>query len=418
MREQIASTLTPEQVHIYIYDPVNDQYLALPGSDGRPTSDIRFWSSSPLALYFSREHLPLYLDGSSPPASLESEKSRLALLGSRLFLALPGDEAATGWLALGSRRSGQPYTPRDLAFLENLSDQASVAIKRVQTVADLERRVQEMNVLTRVSKGVNITLTFDDVLELIYAQTSQIIPTSHFHITLHDQANDLYYYAFSLENGDRLPMHENHPYPSDHGLEAEVIRHGKPILTQEYVRECHSRGLTPNFENVYAWMGVPLNVGAETIGALSVGTRDAAATYTQSQLNLLQSIADQTAGAIVKSRLLQETQQRAHQLSKLNEITRNLTCTLELDPLLQTMLERSVEMLNCEAGSLFLVDDQSDDLIYKVTFGPLASNLVGQRVPAGAGIVGKAFQTRAPVLENQPNARRSTSAPPTSRRDS
>ena len=72
------------------------------------------------------------------------------------------------------------YTPQDLDFLDNISDQSSVAISRVQTVADLERRVQEMNALTRVSQGVNVTLTFDDVLELIYAQATQIIPTSLF----------------------------------------------------------------------------------------------------------------------------------------------------------------------------------------------------------------------------------------------
>ena len=63
-------------------------------------------------------------------------------------------------------------------------------------------------------------------------------------------------------------------------------------------------------------MGVPLNAGAETIGALSVGSRDATVTYTRGQLDLLQAIADQTAGAIVKARLLQETQQRAHQLAR------------------------------------------------------------------------------------------------------
>jgi signal transduction histidine kinase len=401
LAEQITTTLTPDQIHIYTYDSVNDQYLALPGVDGRPTSDIRFWSNGPLALYFAREHLPLYLDGNTLPLSLESEKSRLALLGSHLFLGLPGETTATGWIALGPRRSGLAYNPRDLAFLENLGDQASVAIKRVQTVADLERRVQEMNALTRVSQGVNVTVTFDDVLELIYAQTSQIIPNSHFHITLHDRDSDYFYYAFCLENGERMQNRENVPYRPTFGLGPEIIQRRRSLITQEYARECHGLNLTPAFENVYAWMGVPLNAGAETIGALGVGTRDAALTYTQSQLDLLQSIADQTAGAIVKSGLLQESEKRAHQLATLNEITRNLTGTLELEPLLQNILQSAVSILNCEAGSLFLVDEQSDDLIFRVTVGPVAANLIGQRIPSGSGIVGRAVQTRAPVIENE-----------------
>jgi transcriptional regulator with GAF, ATPase, and Fis domain len=97
---------------------------------------------------------------------------------------------------------------------------------------------------------------------------------------------------------------------------------------------------------------------------------------------------------------LQETQQRAHQLATLNEITRQLTSTLEQEPLLRNILENAVAILNCEAGSLFLMDEPTGDMIFRVTVGPVATNLLGQRIPAGTGIVGRAVQLRAPVIEN------------------
>jgi signal transduction histidine kinase/putative methionine-R-sulfoxide reductase with GAF domain len=402
MRTAITSTLTPSRVHIYTHDSINDLYYALPDESRRPTSDIRFTASSPLARYFHSEKLPLYLDNTaSLPNAIQSEQSRLALLGARLFITLPGKERPSGWVALGPRLSGQPYTPADLKFLETISDQASVAIERVQTIAHLERRIQEMNALTRVSQGVNVTLTFDDVLELIYAQTAQIIPTSHLHITLYDKTSDYYYYGFCVENNERIPSRENLPFSAGTGLSPEVIRKSRPVMTQDYIRECQARNLTPVLENAFAWMGVPLNAGAESIGSLSIGSRDGGTAYTRGQLELLQAIADQTAGAIVKARLLEESQQRAHQLTTLNEITRQLTGTLELDPLLQNILENAVGILNCEAGSLFLMDDQTDELVFRVTVGPVAANLVGQRLAAGTGIVGRAVQTRAPVIENE-----------------
>jgi signal transduction histidine kinase len=402
LREQIASTLAPSRVHVYTYDTLNDFFSALPGADRRPTSDIRFTATSPFVRYFETERLPLYLDNTAAlPPSLQTEQSRLALLGARLFVALPGKQRINGWLALGPRLSGQPYAPRDLRFLENICDQASIAIERLQTVAHLERQISEMNALTRVSQGVNVTLTFDDVLELIYAQTAQIIPISHFHITLYNEASDYYYYGFCVENNERIPERENQPFAVTTGLSPEVIRNSRQLITQDYVRECQARSLTPVLENVFAWMGVPLNAGAESIGALSIGSRDGATAYTRGQLELLQAIADQTAGAIVKARLLEETQQRARQLSTLNEITRQLTSTLELGPLLQNILENAVGILNCEAGSLFLLDEQTKELVFKVTVGPVAANLIGQRLPAGTGIVGRAVQTRGPVIENE-----------------
>jgi signal transduction histidine kinase/putative methionine-R-sulfoxide reductase with GAF domain len=402
LRQQINDALAPEHVHIYTFDILNDQFVSLPDEDGQTSSDVRFSSNSALAQYFSNERLPLYLDGSTPPEILKSDESRLNLLDAKLFVALPGKDRPIGWLALGHRLSGQPYTPQDLTFLENLADQSSVAISRVQTVANLERRIQEMNALTRVSQGVNITLTFDDVMELIFAQTGQIIPSSEFHVTLYSRAGDYYYYAFCVENRERLNDRESSPLPLNLGLGQEVVQMGRPILTQDYLRECQTRNTTPAFKDVYAWMGVPLNAGAETIGSLSIGSRDPSVTYSNAQLDLLQAIADQTAGAIVKSRLLQETQQRAFQLATLNDLTRQLTSTLELEPLLQNILENAVSILNCEAGSLFLVDEQTDEMIFKVTVGPPASaDLVGQRVPAGSGIVGRAAQSRMAVIENQ-----------------
>ncbi len=400
LRESLMGTLAPDRTHIYVYESLNDQYTATPGSDSRPTSDIRFASSSPLAQYFQRERLPLYLDGANLPASLKEEEARLTLLGARLFVRLPGKERPLGWVALGSRLSGQPYTPQDLAFVENMCEQASLSIERAQTVSDLERRVQEMNALSLVSQGVNITLIFDDVLELIYAQTAQIIPATDFHITLYNKATDYFYYAFCVENRDRIEVKENSPLPHNSGLSQDVILKGRPLITQDYTRECQVRNVLPAEQGVFAWLGVPLNAGAETIGALSIGSRDAIVNYTRGQLELLQNIADHTAGAIVKSRLLQETERRARQLSTLNEITRQLTSTLESEPLLNNILENAVTILNCEAGSLFLVDEQTDDLIFRVTVGPVASDLLGRRIPAGSGIVGRAVQTRAPVIDN------------------
>ncbi|MBM3150895.1 MAG: GAF domain-containing protein [Chloroflexi bacterium] len=401
LRRHITETLIPEQAHLYIYDPLNDQYNAVPGADSRPTSDLRFSPASALVKSLAREQLPLFIDpAGSLPAALQPEQARLALLGASLFVPLPGRERLVGWMALSPRRSGESYGSQDISFLEQLGNQAAVAIERAQVVSSMERRVREMNILARVAQGVNITVAYDDILELIYAQTDQILPVDDFHITLHSKENDFLYFAFCLEQDDRLLQKENLPLPSKLGLSSLVIHNRRALLTADYTRECRERGLTPATSGTFAWVGVPLNAGAETIGSLSIASRDASVGYTPGQVELLQAIADQAAGAIVKARLLQETERRARQLSTLNEITRQLTSTLEPEPLLQTILESAVVILNCEAGSLFLVDDQTDELVFRVATGGAASDLVGQRLPPGSGIVGKAVQTRAPVIEN------------------
>jgi len=404
LRQYVQEGLIPTHTHIFIYDPHSDQYLAAADESGLPTTDLRFPANSALVQVLSRRRSSVYLGNSdSLPTLLQKERSRLAILAVQLFIPMPGQKQLVGWLAMGPRRSGEPYTNLDLGYLESVSDQAALAVERAQVLANLERRVHEMDVLTRLAQGINITLSFDDILELIYTQTNLILPSRDLFVVLRNPSTGTLYYAFYLENDERLSDRENKPIKLGASLEEEIIRTQRSLVSDDYERECRSRAIPPGVqgaEGLYAWMGVPLNAGAQTIGAISLGNRDPAALYTTQQLNLLQAIADQAAGAIVKARLLQESERRAHQLATLNEIGRSLTSTLEIRPLLNQILESAVEILNSEAGSLFMVDEATGELIFEVTVGPVAGDLVGRRLAPGTGIVGRAVDTGQPVIAN------------------
>ncbi len=400
LREQISVSLLPSQLHIFTYNLLIDQYVAMPDETGQPTSDIQFDANSALPRTMRRELMPIFVDETHIPETILSERGRVALLGTQLFIPLPGRDRLIGWIALGERLSGESYAVHDIAFLESLGRQAAVALERAQVLTNMERRVMEMNALARVAQGINITLNFDDILELIYAQTSQIIQSNDARLTLYNQSGQYYYNAFYIENDERIPSNENIPLLPKTSLEQEVIASRRPILAHDFLTQCQVMGITPPVKGLYSWMGVPLNAGSDTIGAFSIASRDPSVAYTETQMGLLQAIADQAAGAIVKSRLLQETERRAQQLASLNVITRQLTSTMEIETLSRNILESAVDILNTEAGSLFLVDEQTDELVFKVTVGPVAKNLVGQRLPAGTGFVGQAVTTRQPVIIN------------------
>ena len=401
LRRYIHETLAPARLHIYIHDPLSDQYAAAPDDTGQPSSDLRFSMSSGLVGRLSAQRASLLINEyDTLPAALEADRPRLMLLGALTFVPLPGRQRLSGWLALGPRLSGETYTGYQISFIESLCDQAALAIERAQVVANMENRVREMNVLSRVAQGVNITLSLDDILELVYAQTTQILPARDFHIMLYDDESDVYQFAFYLENDDRVSRMENVIIPAGQALEQEVIRQRRPILTDDYNGECQRRGILIAPSSLVAWLGVPLNAGAESIGALSLSSSDASIEYTTEQQNLLQAIADQVAGAIVKARLLQESQRRTRQLTTLNEVTRQLTSTLETEPLLQSILQSAVDILNCEAASLLLIDPQTDELVFRSVVGPVASGLMGRRIPADRGVAGKSVKIREPIIVN------------------
>ena len=407
LRKYASQELKPAQLHIFTQDPLTGQFLAAADPGQRPTTDLRFPAGSAIVEHLARDGQSLLLDGSGKiPESLSPDQSRLALLGAQLFVPLMGQNKLTGWMALGPLTGGAGYSRRELKYLEALADLAAVGIDRAQVVADLERRVREMNVLTRVAQGANFTVAFDDILELVYAQTNQVIPARDFRIVLYDEARQVNMYAFFLEDDDRLTERENRPMLPGRGLEAEIISSQRSLICDDYEFECRKRGVLPDAQGLYAWMGVPLNAGAAAIGAASLGSRDPTMVYTDEQGNLFQALADQAAGAIVKARLLQETERRAHQLASLNEIGRSLTSTLDVNLLLNQILNSATEILNCEAGSLFLVDEPTGELVFEVVIGPVANDLQGKRLPAGTGVVGEAVASGQPVIANDARRRK------------
>ena len=405
LRKFVQETLAPGQIHIFLPDALSEYYVASVDEDGKTTTDLRFATSSALPAVLDSSNTFLFIgSGMEFPSALQPEQARIALLGAQVFIPLAGREAQLiGFMALSPRRSGEPYTTMDLDFLTSLTDQATITVERAQVISVLERRVNEMNVLMRVAEGINITPQFDDILELIYAQTNRLIPIRDFWILLHDANSDIYLYAFYLKDDVRLLEFENRTFDIGGSLSREVVRTQRAIVTDDFERENRLSGFASQVEGLFAWMGVPLNAGAETIGSISLASRDPTVVYSDEQVNMLQAIADQAAGAIVKTRLLDETERRARQLSLLNDIGRNLTSTLDLTSLLNQILENAIDIIGCEAGTLFLIDDDTDELIFEVVVGPVADELVGQRLAPGTGHVGRAVLTHNPAIVNEVN---------------
>ncbi len=399
--EQIAGALKPSHFYLFLHDRLNDDFAAYTPGDQRPPTEVRFAADGGLATTLRRDRVPLLLTPDIPlPDSLTRDRARLAVMGSAVYAPLPGKAGLSGWLALGPRLSGEPFTRDDLQFVEALADQAALAIERATVIDDLERRVNELNVLSQMSQAVNFTTSYDDLLELIYAQASKILDTRNFYIILKDLNAETFSYAFYLENDERVTEEEGKPWSARRGLAAEVVRASQPIRTDDYHAECRRRNVAPRPKNFKAWMGVPLVAGRETIGLLSVASFDSGVVFSEDQLKVFVAIADQAASAIVKARLYRQTEQRARQLATLNEVSTSMSSTLELDPLLHRIIRSSVDILDCEAGSLFLTDDETGEYVFRVAVGPVGQDLVGMRIAPGRGFVGEAIEAGQPLIVN------------------
>jgi GAF domain-containing protein len=89
-------------------------------------------------------------------------------------------------------------------------------------------------------------------------------------------------------------------------------------------------------------------------------------------------------------------------LARLMEITASLNSTLDRDALLDLVLRSAVELLDTEASSLLLVDEETGDLVFERATRPGDEHMAGTRVPAGQGIAGWVLEHGEPAVVDEP----------------
>ena len=401
-RQQVTEIFHPERLYVYLLDTRTNLFCVQPdpAMPRLPLSAAQCVSDGPLARWIKSEPGPKYLPAHRTlPEGLWDDRERIETIGATLYVPLSGRDRINGWLALSHKQNDQPYSTDDLNFLSALANQTALALERAIVFDDLQRRNKELDALSRISQAVNFTLAADDVLELIYTQTSKVLDTRNFYIAMIDEKRGMMRFAFYIEGTERL--YPDDEWPIETGLMGDIMRRGQPIVTDDYVAECERRGLKAGGRPGKAWMGVPLSGGDHPLGLMAVSDFRPEVTYTQEQLQIFAAIADQAASVLYKTRLYRQTEERARQLAVLNEVGSSITSTLDLRTVLETIVAKAIELLEAEAGSLLLVDDQHNELVFEVTFGPAAEDLRGQRLPFGKGIVGAVAQTRQPQIVNE-----------------
>jgi signal transduction histidine kinase len=111
------------------------------------------------------------------------------------------------------------------------------------------------------------------------------------------------------------------------------------------------------------------------IGALII-YRPELGSFTDKQIALLQSFADQAVIAIENVRLFEEVQARTSELSQsveelraLGEVSQAVNSTLELQTVLDTIVARAAQISGTEAGAIYVFDEGQKEFQLSATFG-------------------------------------------------
>jgi two-component system NtrC family sensor kinase len=290
------------------------------------------------------------------------------------------------------------FAPEEISLLSALADQASVAIEAARLHEEATRRAQQLATLTELTRALTTVLDPPALARETLTAVQVLIPEAAGRVWEVTEDGAAVHLVASL--GLREPASKaGARFAFGEGMIGLAAVTQKPVISADV--RADRRFLDPDWaaaEGLVACIILPLIRGDRVSGGLTIFTRTPHA-FTEEEVGLLRSFADQAAIALANARLFQREQARRRQLEAIRAATAEITRTLDLKDLLRLISQRSAELLGATSGSVTLWDETAQVLV------PAAWHGHGEwfrsvRWKLGEGVAGTVAQRRQGVMVN------------------
>ena len=177
-----------------------------------------------------------------------------------------------------------------------------------------------------------------------------------------------------------------------------VLEHGQPLLLTDSSPDDHTIREFMHREELTSALCVPLKSKGRVTGVLNASKTGRGSPFDAHDLELLSILASQVALAIENSRIYEATRNRTRELAALNELGRVVTSTLDLDEVLRLAMQGINRIIRAEAGSLLLLDETTNELVFRVSVHGDVQQSSRIRLQLGQGIAGWVVKEGKPLL--------------------
>ena len=288
-------------------------------------------------------------------------------------------------------------------FIE-LVDLLPISIEKVKTNRAIQQRLREMESIATIGQAVSAVADLNDLYKTIHQQIRETIGDVFFLIALYNAPTNTIQIPYRYEDG-RVDTIES--FPLGEGLTSIVLRERQPLMiVEDTERQATALGAKVVGKSAKSWLGCPLIMANEAIGAIVVQDAEKENRFNNDDLRFLMSLSGQVAGAIYNARLLEEAQQRAVQLQTAASISRDVSGSLIVDELLEKSVNLIRDQFNFYHAAIFLVDKSGDYASIREATGEVGSKMkaIGHKLKVGSNsIVGFVTQKGEPLIVNDTN---------------
>lgn len=173
----------------------------------------------------------------------------------------------------------------------------------------VDQRAAELALITSVQEGLSSKLDMQGIYDLVGDKLRDTFNAQVVMISQYDPVTKKIFHHYAIESGQHLHIPGWHPVDSSR---AEVVRSRKPfmIVGDEILKVLSSGAMkvVPGTEVPKTWLGVPLMVGEEARGIVSLQNLDKENAFSKTDIDLLMLLVNSMSLSLENARLFNETE--------------------------------------------------------------------------------------------------------------
>jgi GAF domain-containing protein len=308
-------------------------------------------------------------------------------------------------LILVSSGQATVYNANDLRMLSAVASQAGIAIQNAWLYEDATRRAEEATALYDLSQHVNATLHLDRVLQFVAESVVNLLKVDKFALLLMDRQEERLVTRVSI--GVERESFERIRPRSGEGIAGWVYEWMTPTAVADVAADSRNFSAPIHQEGVVSAICVPMAVGDEMIGVL-MAMSSRRRLFTVAEMELLYTIANQAAVAIVNAMLYQDARSKSSAMrAYFHRVARALGSALEAQDMPQLMADLTIEVMRADRCAIYRVEGEMVRLHATSHFRSSTPPDAG--IPLGEGLAGwvarRGKPLVIPLLSDEPRSR-------------
>ncbi|GAB4460139.1 MAG: hypothetical protein Kow0070_15970 [Anaerolineales bacterium] len=301
-------------------------------------------------------------------------------------------------------RANGVFNPVELSFLTSIANQVSVAIESSNLFKEIVRRAQEAAAIAEVGRDISATLQLDVVLNKIAAYARELLNSESSAVYLPDPSKPIL--KAIAAQGAEADQIRNFPLEIGRGILGSIALNKSGEIVNNTERDPRAVVIEGTASNPHEHiMGVPVMEKDQLTGLVVVWRSGADKEYKISDLNFLESLAQQAAAAIKNARLYDEAQRRLKEVETINRLSSSLRATQSQTEMCNILLDETLDLLQAHDGAVWIHDPATNLIVQRAARGVAAQTRYKHLSPS-QGIVGHVLTTGktyiAPELKRDP----------------